>query len=501
VSDDQLDLAGLSRKTTTLEQPRRSWLRILLPLGILLVFAGVLAASLGDLLDRGVPVRRITPRSVRVEGGVSAPTDRVLVQAAGWIEPDPYLIHVSALAAGVVEEVLVQESDVVAVGDAVAKLVDEDARLARDRASAEHDRMLALLADSVTRHAIAVERFAAALGVTEAVAVAQAEHLGKLAEAEHRLAAVAGGEAQVQLAKDELLVQQELETHGAGGLRQVELAQGAVDAAESALAILRADAALAEAEAVKAEAKWARATEEKRLRFEDRLERDRAAAGLQAATAAVALAKTALDEAQLRLDRMIVRTPVAGVVLERLTVPGMVLDVNAIGHVACSIYDPASLRVRVDVPQDDVEQLFVGQRAEIQTNARPGRPYTGEILRLVQLADIQKVTLEAQVRITDGDALLRPDMLAQVRFFGSGESGGTGSGSVMVVPKRLVTDGAVWVLEPNDMTAIRRKVELGADHDGDVEVRSGLNATDKVLDPGDQILTDGARVRFMEGSR
>jgi HlyD family secretion protein len=500
VSDGQLDLAGLSRKSNSLEPPKRSWLRILLPLGILLVFVAVLLTSLGDLLERGIQVERVTPRTVRVEGGAAEPSDRVLVQAAGWIEPDPFLVHVSALAAGVVEEVLVQESDVIAVGDAVAKLVDEDASLARDRALAEHDRLIALLADSEARHAIAVEQFAAALTVTEAEDVARAVHIGKVAEAEHRAAAVAGAEAQVQLAKDELLVQQELETHGAGGLRQVELAQGAVDAAESAAAVMRADVALAEAEATQADAQLTRAVAEKRLRFDDRLERDRAAAGVQAATASVALAKASLDEAQLRLDRMIVRSPVAGVVLERLTVPGMVLDVNTTGHEVCSVYDPTSLRVRVDVPQDDVEQLFVGQRAEIQTNARPGRPYTGEILRLVQLADIQKVTLEAQVRITDGDALIRPDMLAQVRFFGSGQADGAGTGRVMLIPERLVTGGAVWVLDPNDRTAVRRTVELGGTRGEDVEVLSGLNATDKVLDSGDQELTDGARVRFTEAS-
>ena len=68
------------------------------------------------------------------------------------------------------------------------------------------------------------------------------------------------------------------------------------------------------------------------------------------------------DEAALRLDRMEVRAPAAGVVLARLAQPGSVLSGASPGHPVCSLYDPASLRVRVDVPQADVGKLFVGQR-------------------------------------------------------------------------------------------------------------------------------------------
>ncbi|MEM9378568.1 MAG: HlyD family efflux transporter periplasmic adaptor subunit [Planctomycetota bacterium] len=503
-----LDLASLSRQRTDLEPPRRSRLRVALPVGILGVFGAVLASSLGDLFARGVEVRVVTPRPAPDGAAVAAPRDRVLVQAAGWIEPDPFLVHVAALAPGVVEEVLVQESDVVEPDQVVARLVDDDAQLAVDRTAAELAQRQAELADARVRSRIARERFDAALEVKEAAAVAAADAEGKAAEAEHRRAAVAGAEADVALAADEVVVQEELAAEGAAGTRQVELAEGALAVAKSRLAIVRADAALADADAAAARARHERAVEDVRLRFDDRLERDRAETGVASAEAAVRLAEARLAEARLALDRMLVRSPVGGVVLERLTVPGMVLDVRQTGHEVCSLYDPASLRVRVDVPQDDVDRLFVGQRAEVVTNARSGRPYAGEVIRLVQLADIQKVTLEAQVRIEDGDALLRPDMLAQVRFFGSGSGGsgdpgsaGGGSGGVFLIPARLVEDGAVWVLDPTRGVAERREVELGAERGGEVEVLARLDATTKVLDPGTATLEEGARVRVRGGTR
>jgi RND family efflux transporter MFP subunit len=218
----------------------------------------------------------------------------------------------------------------------------------------------------------------------------------------------------------------------------------------------------------------------------------------------VQLAEARLAEARLELERMVVRSPLRGVVLERLTVPGMVLDLNRTGHEVCSLYDPASLRVRVDVPQDDVDRLFVGQRARIVTNARSDRPYSGQVIRLVQLADIQKVTLEVQVRIEDGDELLRPDMLAQVQFFGNAEpavAGTSNTSRVFLIPARLVDDGAVWVLDPTRNVAVRRAVELGAERGDEVEVLAHLDATTKVLDAGTNTLAEGARVRVRGDKR
>lgn len=502
----ELDLGSLTRRSAELEAPRRRWLRILLPAGILAVFAAVLLSSIGDLFRRGVPVRVVSPRPLPQGSAAAAPRDRVLVQAAGWIEPDPFLVHVTALSGGIVEEVLVEESDVLHAGDPVARLVDEDASLNLQRASAVLAQEQAALADATARSQIAHERFDAALDVREGAAVASADAKGKTAEAEHRHAALTGAAVSVRIAKDELAVQKELAGQGATGLWQVELAEGAVAAAESALEVLSADAALAEAEKEGALARAQRAGDDLRLRFDDRLERDRAAAAVQAAEAAVELAKVKVAEAQLELDRKVVRTPVDGVVLERLTVPGMVLDLNRTGHEVCSLYDPAALRVRVDVPQDDIDRLFVGQRAEIVTNARPDLPYAGEVIRLVQLADIQKVTLEAQVKIEGGDGLLRPDMLAQVRFFGSGQAPDQAAGEdpnrsasvgAFLIPRRLVVDGAVWVLEPVESVACRRELSLGAERGDDVEVLEHLDATTKILDSGGAALTEGTRVKVV----
>ncbi|MFP6658878.1 MAG: biotin/lipoyl-binding protein, partial [Pirellulales bacterium] len=60
-----------------------------------------------------------------------------LFKAAGWIEPRPTPIRVAALAAGVVDQLLVVEDQPVKAGQAIAVLVKDDAQLAHHRANAD----------------------------------------------------------------------------------------------------------------------------------------------------------------------------------------------------------------------------------------------------------------------------------------------------------------------------------------------------------------------------
>lgn len=509
--NSDVDLSALARPETSsgrtgVEPPKRGWLRIVLPLAILGVFGAILWSTARDFFADRPIVSVVRPE--RVEGDADsarAAIPRVAVQAAGWVEPDPFPIYAAALAGGVVSEVLVQESDSVAAGEPLARLVVDDARLARDRAAADVTRQEASFAAAEARATIAAERFEAALAVTEARDRARARVAGKEAEARHRAAAVRGGEADVALAESEIVVQKELDEAGASGARQVEIAEAALESARAKLEVLRSDAALASSDLEEERAALARAERDVELRFEDRLERDVSAADAKRAAGELAAARAALAEAELRLERMSVVAPQGAVVLERLVAPGQELGAGA---PVASLYDPHSLRVRVDVQQSDVEKLTTGMAAEVLSEARPGRPYAGEVIRIVQRADIQKVTLEAQVRVLATDGLLRPDMLCQVKFLGgTGPAGGDGDqasasgdassgsrGELLRIPEGLVDEGDVWVFDPVEGAASQRSVEVVGTRDGYAIVAAGLNLTDKLIDPSGTDLEPGMRV-------
>lgn len=493
-----IDLGALARPTAELKRPKRSWLRVAVPLVILLAFLAILASSLGDIWRGSVEVTVVRPKVVDASSTASAGTP--LFQAAGWIEPDPFAIEVSALAPGVVSEVLVQPSDSVAKGDVVARMIPQDAQFAFDAATAALAQTQGQLAIAEVESASAAASFDAALALKENVATAEADAAGRAAESENKSQAAVRGEAQVKVAESELALQRELLAAGATGERQVTLAEAKVASAQADLAILRADAALAAAEAQKAQARLERARGEAKLRIDDRRRVDVAKHDVEVAQARVAAAKTSSDEAKLRLDRMEVRAPAAGIVLERLAAPGTTLAGGERGSLVCTLFDPTHLRVRVDVPQGEIAKASSGQRAEITAESRTGKPYHGHVIRVVQKADIQKVTLQVHVLIEDADELLRPEMLAQVRFLAGGASGEASSTGVqrVLIPSRLVQNGGVWVVDGATRTAVKRAVVLGGEQGEWVEIASGVNVSDKLIDGGRDGLSEGARVHVRE---
>src|SRR5690606_4564883 len=82
------------------------------------------------------------PRSVTVVPVLSSAAEMQqagtpLFKAAGWIEPRPTPVRVAALAPGVVEQLLVVEDQPVKLGETLAELVKDDARLSLRRAMSD----------------------------------------------------------------------------------------------------------------------------------------------------------------------------------------------------------------------------------------------------------------------------------------------------------------------------------------------------------------------------
>jgi len=362
-----IDLEALARPKASIHPPKRSALRWLIPTLILLGFAGVLATTLQNYFAPVIEVSVVRPRAANANEVLAASSNQVVLQAAGWVEPDPFPIQVPTLAPGTVQQVLVEESDHVRAGDPIARLVDDDARIAQAEAQA----VLEVRQSELTETGIIIgrERLEESIETGLALATSEAALKGAQAAAEKQAAAELGGREQLKLTESTLRVQLDLEKAGATSPWQVENAQSAVVQAQSAVA--------------SAQAVHDRAASDVRLLFKDRL--DLAQTRSRRATAEVRVAQARLQDADLRLERMIVRAPVDGVVLERLAVPGMTLTAESV----CTLYDPNSLRVRVDVPQANVAGLLVGQRVEILSQSRKGQPYQGEVLRVVQRADIR----------------------------------------------------------------------------------------------------------------
>jgi RND family efflux transporter MFP subunit len=479
------DLRTLARepesasRAGSVPQPKFAWkTRVLIPGAILLVLLLLIGYTAQDALwpARAVKVVPVVVKSVADAGTAST------VQAAGWVEADPYPIAVSALADGVVKEVLALEGQTIETGDVVARLVDDDAKLALARAEADHSEKQARLDAAQRTWDNPIERTRAVASGEAMVAETKAE-LEKLnPEIAAQVATLAAMKFEAERAAEAFKTHASSELETNRTQQQYEAQKAVVDATKARRPVF-------EAQLAQRTADLAAARENLRLRIDE-------ARSLAEAKAQVALATAARDEAALRLSRMEVRSPADGIVMQRLAEPGSKLVMNMddphSAHVV-RLYDPARLQVRVDVPLADAAKVGVGQNARIVVAVAPDDTFGGKVTRIVNEADIQKNTLQVKVAITDPSPDLKPEMLARVRFTTSGATTHPNAGQTVFAPLELIDRmgdmSMVWVVDPRRGIATHRTIQLGQTQlDGWIAVVSGLS-------PGDQLIADNEGLR------
>ncbi len=482
--------------------PRRSWrTRVALPAAILLLSAGLVGgaawnafAPATEVEGTAVVLAALTHAEDHDAHGASsaeAVAGGPSVQAAGWIEPSPYPIFATALAEGVIEEILVLEGDRVSKGQVLARLVSADATIAAARARAELAKADAELIGAQARIASLVER-------DRAVAVAEARAGAARAALDGFSADIAAAEASLREIEDELARKRPLVESGAVSAAEIARLGFRLDAQRALIAALPARRSALEAAVAEADAETTAARRARELLVDER-------AAVALAEGERAIARANLEEAELRVARSEIRSPADGVVLARLVAPGMMVSPSgssAEGGRIVSLYEPTRLQIRADVPNADIALVGVGQPVEVQVEALPNARIRGEVLRLTAQADIAKNTVQVKVRIIDPPPELRPEMLCRVRI-GGGRAAGEGpapaqSARQRVFAPRSLLDGTTALVAdaPRDglARAAARTVTLGdEERDGWIEIIDGLRPGDVLVDP--RVVGDGERIR------
>lgn len=506
------DQPATATPASTVPQPRRKWLtRIALPTAIVLATLALILYAARDVIRPATEVN--TTRAVAValtnpDAPPDATTTRtsstVVAQAPGWVEPDPYPIYASGLANGVVETVHVLEGQTVEADQLLVELVKDDARLALATAQADLAKANATLA-------------AAQADLKEPIALQRAEAMTR-SQVDAKQASLTRLDAEVakeQARLDELTAAYDrLAKLSEQSVSQLKVEE-AKYRAQSQRAVLKATEQRRpelEAELDTAQAEHAAAKRDLELKTQLKRTHDEA-------TAARDAARTRVAEAELRLERMTIKSPINGVVMARLVGPGskVMLEMDS-PHSAHTIhlYDPASLQVRVDVPLADAANVGMDQRVEIVVDVLPDRVFAGRVTRVVHQADIAKNTVQFKVAIADPSALLKPDMLARVKFYsgtgttqhGPTTASNTDGSPVAIQQSAIVEQGDerfVWWVSPINQHIEKRPVTLGNTRsDGTALITSGLNPGDLVVDQPDNTLQNNQRVRPTEhahGSR
>ena len=487
--------------------PSRWKTRVLLPWGIFAAAAALLAYASRDALLPATPVH-VLPVVVRTatESGAGG---NFTVQAPGWVEPDPYPVAVAALADGVVADVLVLEGQAVKKGDVVARMVDDDARIALARAEATVLEREGELKQAEAAREAAAGDWANPVERTRAVAAGEAMLAESVASLERQASEIAAEAARVAELEDDVRRKEKSAASDAASESELVQAKLKLQAQRAVWATARAGEAVLAARVRQQKADLTAARDNARLRIPERRAVSDSEAAVARARAALEHASAARDEAKLRLSRMEIRSPAGGVVMSRHVEPGSTMMLNTDSPTsahAVRLYDPKRLQVRVDVPLADAAKVSVGQRAKVVVGVLPDRTFDGEVTRVVPEADVQRNTLQVKVRIANPAPELRPEMLARVRFEAAGALSATqpSASQQVFVPEsmlRRTPDGGaqVWVVDVGRGVAELRTVTPGEARAGEwIAVREGLQPGDRLIATQDAAsLRPGARVKVV----
>ncbi len=170
-------------------------------------------------------------------------------------------------------------------------------------------------------------------------------------------------------------------------------------------------------------------------------------------------------------------SPAAGLVVEKMdqALEGMYAKT---GMNLYKLVDLSTIWVEVEVFENQVPWLKVGQKALIEIPYEPGKEFTGRVRHLYPYFNDKTRTLKVSIELANPGQKLRAEMYANVTFDVPSAVG------VLAVPEEsVIHSGArnVVVLDQGNGTFQVKEVSLGVNGSGLWEVRDGLKDGDQVV--------------------
>jgi RND family efflux transporter MFP subunit len=192
-------------------------------------------------------------------------------------------------------------------------------------------------------------------------------------------------------------------------------------------------------------------------------------------------ARADLETSQLRLKFSDVVAPDDGVITSRTVTVGQIAQA---GNEMLRLLRNARIEWRGEAPETRLKDLAPGQGVSVIT--ADGTPFHGKIRVVAPTISANDRTALVYVDLPADDRL-RPGMYARGEIE-------IGTGPAYMVPLESVvsSDGYSYVFVlSEDNTVARRRIETGAVHDGSIEVISGLEAGERIVEKGAGFLKDG----------
>ena len=156
------------------------------------------------------------------------------------------------------------------------------------------------------------------------------------------------------------------------------------------------------------------------------------------------------------------------------------------------IADLSAVWVFVDIFEEELPWVSVGDEAEMRVTAVPGTTLRGKLTYIYPYAESKTRTIKARLEFDNSAFLLKPDMFADVTIYASPRE------AVVVVPSEAIVRSGLQeqvfvVREPGKFEP--RKVEIGLSGEGFTEIRSGVSSGEKVVVSAQFLIDSESKLR------
>ena len=211
-------------------------------------------------------------------------------------------------------------------------------------------------------------------------------------------------------------------------------------------------------------------------------------AAVEVARTNVANAQSQLALARKNLSYALIVSPIDGFVAERTADLGEYVSPQ---QKVATVVRTNPLRIRIDIPEQAIPEVKVGQSVSVTTSAWPDKNFAGRVARIAPNVSAESRTLTVEAEIDNSGGALKPGQFATVRILQE-----RAAPAVLVPARAIVTEAGVsrlFVIK--DGHAEQRVVQLGQTEGDLVEIKNGVAADEQVATSGVERLSDGVAVK------
>lgn len=223
-------------------------------------------------------------------------------------------------------------------------------------------------------------------------------------------------------------------------------------------------------------------------------------AGIRQAQAAIAQSRAAINRAESSVTSAsasesygTVIAPFDGVVVQKLAYEG---EMAAPGTALLKVENPERLQLEISVPEENLRFVQVGQPVQVRIDA-VNQTLNARIEQIVPTADPNSRSFLVKIPLNNSGRLIS-GMFGRIAL-PLGEKQET----ILIPANALIQRGqlqGVFVVNRNDTqsTAVLRWVKTGQQHNGQVEIVSGLMTGDRIITSNIEQLSDGQPIAIRE---